>query len=239
MPTKTTEGTSGNRSMLLWLLLAIAVGALIWSFLNYWTTSRKLAVLTDPKLASELNQKETDELLEKMRALMIIPKDKNPIVATINDVETLATNQDFYRNAHNGDRLVIFTASKKAVIYDADDNRIVNVGPIFYTNPETEKSAVNSAERLAIEVRNGTSNTGAGTRVRDQLKANASFDVVGLGKAAKNDYTTTIIVDTTDGSKTELITALQRALGGATIIKAVPQGEAAPRSEILVIVGAK
>lgn len=238
MATSSTSSRGGMTTMLLWALLVIGLIAFGWSFYNYNQTSQKLAVLTDPKLASQLNEKQTAELLGKISKLIVLPQDKKPIVATIKDVETLAGRESFYTNAHNGDKLVIFQASRKAVLYDEDDNKIVNSGPIFFNNADAAAKATEQADRLAIEIRNGSTNATAAADLRDRLKTNYSFNVLRLGKAVKNTYTSTILVDNTDGTKTDLITALQKELG-ATVVKEVPQGEAAPRNEILIIVGAR
>jgi hypothetical protein len=233
-----TNSSAGMRQALLWALLAIVLAASAWSFYNYYTASHQLAILKDPKLASEVNKKQTAELLNKLKLLLVLPNDKNPVVATINDVEKLATTQDFYRMAHNGDKLIIFTASRKAVIFDEKANKVVNVGPIFFNNADTESRVTNPADKLQIEIRNGTTNTGAATSLRDRLKSNESFSVVRLGKAAKNNYSSTVLVDRTDGSKASLLEALQKELG-AIVVKEVPTGEADARNEILIIVGAK
>lgn len=238
MATRSTETGSSNRSPLLWSLLFVILIGLGWSVFNYYKTSQQLAVLTDPKLASELNKKQTEEVLAKVGKLIIFPKDKNAVVATINDVELLSTNQDFYREAHNGDKLIIFPSSKKAIIYDEDDNRIVNVGPIVYNNPATEAKVSGATDRLNIEIRNGTSNPNAGLGLRDRLRENASYNITTVSKSAKTDYTGTVIVDLSQGAKSDLVTGLQKELG-ATVVTAVPNGEAATGAEVLVIVGAR
>lgn len=222
---------------LLLALLVVAVGAFAWSFWSYQNVKQEVAVLKDPQLASELNQKQTEELLSKVSKLLVLPNERQPVVATINDVETLASTQDFYALANNGDKLIIFQNARKAVIYDEDDNKIVNVGPIFVNNAEGEPQAVTpEADRLTIELRNGSADAGSSIAVRDRLLANYTFNVTKLGKTAKPDYTGYIIVDNTNGSKATMLEALQKELG-ATVVKEAPDGEADPRAEVLVIVG--
>lgn len=225
-------------SVLMWLVLGLIVLGILWSGYNYYSTSKQLAVLTDPNIAAEASRKQTEEVLGKIGKLMILPKDKKPVVATINDVEKLSTTQDFYREAHNGDRLVIFPASKKAIIYDEDDNRIVNVGPIVYNSPEAEAKVSQDAERLNIEIRNGTTNTGAGLSLRDRLRENGTYNIVTVSKSQKTDYPSTILIDQTNGAKASLVSQLQKELG-ATVVTSLPDGEGATSSEILIIVGAR
>ena len=231
-----TRGSRGNATnFLLWALLVVAIAAFAWSFFNYQTVKKEIEVLKDPNLASQLNQQQTEALLEKVGKLMVLPSEKNPVVATINDVETLASTQDFYAPANNGDKLIIFQTSRKAVIYDEDDNKIVNVGPIFFSD-DAAAVPTTQADRLTIELRNGSANSGAATSIRDRLMANYSFNVTKLGKAANTNYTGYTLVDTTNGAKPDLIQALQKELG-AQVTTTAPEGEAAPRAEILVIIG--
>ncbi len=231
-------GSSKLTNALLIALLVLAVAGFAWSYINYQAAQKKIAVLTDPKLASELNQKQTDVLLEKLGKIMDLPAEKNPIVATINDVETLASTQDFYTNASNGDKLLIFSQSRKAIIFDENRNVLVNVGPIFYSDPKANDQPQRATDRITVDLRNGSSVADAASKIRDQLKATYGFNILRLAKAAKNDFTGTILVDLTDGSKGELVANLQKELG-ANVVKALPAGEAETKAEVVVIVGNK
>jgi hypothetical protein len=52
-----------------------------------------------------------------------------PTVATVKDITKLQ-GQEFFRNAKNGDRLLVFSVAKIAIIYRQKDHSIVNFGPI-------------------------------------------------------------------------------------------------------------
>lgn len=234
----TALGSSKLTNALLIALLVLAVAGFAWSYINYQAAQKKIAVLTDPKLASELNQKQTEVLLEKLGKLMDLPAEKNPIVATINDVETLAATQDFYTNAHNGDKLLIFSQSRKAIIYDENRNVLVNAGPIFYSDPAANAQPQRAADRVTIDLRNGSTVADLAVKTRDQLKTTFAFNILRIAKAAKTDYTTTTLIDLTDGSKGQMVADLQKALG-ANVVKQMPNGEAETKAEIVVILGSK
>lgn len=68
------------------------------------------------------------EVLEKVRALIEIPADSNPTVATIVDVEKLRAQNAFYAKAKNGDHLVLTT--KRAILYRESTNKIIDVAPV-------------------------------------------------------------------------------------------------------------
>lgn len=233
---RTTSGK--GQIILMWILLFLSVGAFLWSFLNYTQTKKQLAILTDPKLASELSQKETEVLLSKISKHAILPKEKNPVVAVINDVETLAATQDFYSMAHNGDKVVIYSGARKAIIFDEKQDRIVNIGPVFYTDQPASASPTPVEGRITIELRNGTKANDAAVQMRDSLLNNEAFNVYKLGKAVKSDYAATVILDKTGGKKGDIVAALQKATNG-TVVQELPVGEPDTAGEVLVIIGNK
>jgi len=230
---------SGMGSALPVLLILVIVG-FAWSFYSYQQAKNQLAVLTDPKQANELNAKQTEELLAKVSKLVVLPNEKNPVVATINDVEVLAATQDFYKDANNGDKLIIFTQSRKAIIYNEAQNKLINVGPILYNSSSGQvTSQTIPADRLTIDLRNGTKTSDLGVQTRDTLASNYSFLIIRLAKAANANYTETTIVDQTkDDKKADIVNALQKQLN-AKVVKELPVNETTSSAEVVVILGKK
>ncbi len=74
---------------------------------------------------------------------MVLP-DEQPTVATVTDPEKLQS-QEFFRQAKAGYKVLIFTAAKKAVLYDPVGNRIVEVGPL-QTNDKPEETTATDEE---------------------------------------------------------------------------------------------
>lgn len=241
MATKEIKTRSGGSAMdrilpILLVLALLGAGLLYW---NYTQAKEKLSVLTDPQQANELSQEQTALLLEKVRKIAVLPDEDNPVVATINDVETLSSNQNFYKDANIGDKLIIFARARHAIIYDEKANRIVNMGPIFYTNSDGENQPGSLVQegKLAIDLRNGSSTKDLAITTKDRLATvNKAFNVVHLAKAANANYTGITIYDQTDGAKAELIAALQRELG-AVIVQTLPAAEADSTAEVVVILG--
>jgi len=126
------------------LLILIAVLATIGFgliFKKYIETKKQLEVATSAEGQKAIVQKEVDDLLGKVGKLIVLPQNEEPTIATITDVEALKQEQSFYTDARNGNRVIIYMQAKKAIIYDEENNILVNVGPIFL-NEETESPPV-------------------------------------------------------------------------------------------------
>lgn len=81
------------------------------------------------KNPQSLVQADQNKLVDKVGALINLPKDEEPSIATVSDKEKLK-EQAFFKEAENGDTLLIYTKAKKAILYRESANRVVEVAPI-------------------------------------------------------------------------------------------------------------
>jgi hypothetical protein len=86
----------------------------------------------------EFAKDEVRLLKEKIGTLIELPSGEEPTVATVSDVEKLKS-QSFFVHAQNGDKVLIYTADKKAILYRPSTNKIIDVAPV---NVGAEKTAV-------------------------------------------------------------------------------------------------
>lgn len=93
----------------------------------------KNLVVEDP---AAKQAKETKELIDKISRHIVLP-DEKPVVATIEDKDILVKEQQFYKDAANGDYLIIFPQAAKAIIYSKEKDVLVNVGPLI-VEPQIE-----------------------------------------------------------------------------------------------------
>ncbi|MDA1169309.1 MAG: hypothetical protein O3A36_03150 [bacterium] len=93
---------------------------------NLEKTSQELEELK--KSTENSGQEAANKVLQKVRALIDIPGEPAPTVATITDVETLRKSNDFYNKANNGDTLII--TANRAILYNAEKNIIIDVVPV-------------------------------------------------------------------------------------------------------------
>ena len=108
---------------------SLAVGVLLLSgtFTNNNTTIPDNATTQSASTDAE-------QVITQLGTHMLLPESEHPVVASIKDVEKLQESSAFYKNAENGDRLIVFPQTKKAVIFSTDDNIIVNSGLVVDTN---------------------------------------------------------------------------------------------------------
>lgn len=77
----------------------------------------------DPNAAIE---RETRSLTLRIGRFMELPKGEQPSLATVTDKAKLK-GQDFFSNAQNGDKLLIYSKAKKAILYRPSTEKIIEV----------------------------------------------------------------------------------------------------------------
>jgi hypothetical protein len=77
----------------------------------------------------QLTHPHTNELtaLENHLAPMIALPDEQPTLATVSDVKKLP-HSSFFQNAANGDKVLVYPVSQKAILYRPATGKIIEVG---------------------------------------------------------------------------------------------------------------
>ena len=78
---------------------------------------------------AKISEREAQALIAKVSQLIVLPADETPTVATVTDPDKLKS-QPFFANAKAGDKVLIYTAAGKAILYDPVSNKIVEVAPV-------------------------------------------------------------------------------------------------------------
>ncbi|MBP6883886.1 MAG: hypothetical protein KBC06_01490 [Candidatus Pacebacteria bacterium] len=86
-----------------------------------------------------VNRTEIQMLTEEVGQLIVLPTNETPTIATVSDPSALK-NQAFFADAKKGDKVLIYTNAKKAILYDPIIKKIVNMAPVntgdFPNKPE-------------------------------------------------------------------------------------------------------
>ena len=109
------------------IVLVLAIAAAVYFFFQYQKAQQ---LLQNPTLAAQLQE---NALLAQVGKLMVLPTGEVPQVATVSDVSKLK-DQPFFSNAKNGDKVLIYTKARQAILYDPIANKIINVAPVNLGN---------------------------------------------------------------------------------------------------------
>lgn len=118
-----------NRAKLaLFVLILVIAGGGIFFFRQYQN-----AVRNPQAQIEQNNSRETKEVVSKLSKILLLPSDKQPTVAKVEDVEKLKkSNENFYKDVTKDDYLVLYT--DRAIIYRKKENKIINIAPIVDTS---------------------------------------------------------------------------------------------------------
>jgi hypothetical protein len=87
---------------------------------------------------------QTTALVKQVGKLINLPANETPTIATVQNTSKLS-GQPFFDGAKVGDKLLIYTTAKKAILYRPSTNRIINVGPIAINTTNTPTSGTTTS----------------------------------------------------------------------------------------------
>jgi hypothetical protein len=230
------------KSVVFKIILLLLIIAAVFAAFMYYKTRQELRSLTTPQGQQEAAKKEIKTLVASLGKLTILP-DEDPVIATILDEHALATQSAFYKDAQKGDKLLVYPKAQKAYIYSPSRNLLVNSGPLILDqNKDSAKTSTESPTetpaaqaQFTIEVRNGTTVTGVGTKMKQKLVANG-YDVAAVNDASLKDYTSTQVFAVSAKASSAELKQLEQQTGGKLVTQ-LRDGEATSTADVLVIVG--
>ena len=178
------------------------------------------------------------QTVEKISSLILLPQGEEPTVATVAD-KTKLDSQPFFKDALNGDKVLIYAKAGVAILYRPSLNKIVTVAPVQtvadQTLTPTPAPVTQKVSKPQIVLYNGTTKTGL-TLTIERLILNGiqNVEISDRVNAVRTDYATTSVIDIS-GKYTDTVTEIAGLLSGKVI--SLPAGEERPDADILVIVG--
>lgn len=216
-------------NIVIYIITLVAIIAISLSIFIYREYLKVKTQLENPARVTETANK---TILEKLGKLIQLPTEENPTIATVNDIEKLK-DQDFFANAKNGDKLIVYTNAKKAILYDLIANRIIDVAPVNIGTQSANLSATPGAspstqatQITKVALYNGTTTVGLTALAEKFLKEKlgSQIEIVSKDNAVKQDYEKTVVVDLNNNGDQ----ATPIALAFSTNISALPEGEKKP-----------
>ncbi len=80
-------------------------------------------------------QKEVENLVAEISKVIKLPENETPTIATVTDASKLS-DQAFFASAQNGDKVLIYSNSKKIYLYRPSEKRIIEASIINITQKE-------------------------------------------------------------------------------------------------------
>jgi len=228
-------------------IIAVVILALGGSAYYFYHQYKKTAVV------------EANDIAGKVGKLMELPNEPATL-ATVTDKEKLK-DQPFFAHSENGDKALIYTQAKKAILYRPSTNKIIEVMYLSITQnanssaPTSDSSTQNPAptqeqaqptsvdnsttqipavaEPVKAAVYNGTSTKGMAATVADKISVLDGVAIVAKTNAV-GTYVNTTVVNLT--GKDDMAQKIASVIG-AQVTKDLPSGEKAPDADILVIAG--
>lgn len=106
------------------LTVIIIIGAGFFIYSNF-KSNKSQGNQIDQKAAQE----EVKKLVSEVGKFIDLPTGENPTVATITDITKLK-DQPFFARAKNGDKVLIYTNARKAILYDPQAKKVIDIAPI-------------------------------------------------------------------------------------------------------------
>ena len=210
------------KKIVLWsAIFLIVISSLATAVYFYWMYQK----LKNSSQATATNEVKT--ITQTISRFMDLPVGEMPSLATITDEKKLK-DQEFFKKAKNGDKVLIYANARKAILYRPSSGRVIEFAPLA-----VEANAKPIATQIPVALYNGSSKIGLTNTTETKLKTLTELSVIAKENAKKKDYKNTLVIDLT-GSNTDLVQKIATLLNGE--VSTLPNGEKKPESEILIIV---
>jgi len=225
------------------LIILILFTAILPSYYFYSKYEKNRKLLENPREAA---REELGSLIEEVGKVVELPGGEEPTAATVSDKEKLK-NQPFFARSENGDRVLIYTQAKKAILYRPSIHKVIDIAPLIIGPSEnTPTPTIVTSENtpaptkilkpVRVSIYNGTPAMGFSLGFEKKLKEKygEKIEITERETAGKNTYSEILVVNLT-GKDTTLAEDISQFLGAK--IGALPEGEIRPEADILIILG--
>lgn len=214
------------------ILVLIVIASGVYAF-RLKKTNDELKMKIPPTQAQE--EADIATIVPYVSKYMVLP-DEKPTIATVVDKEKLNKSQPFFKDAENGDKILVFQNARKVLLYrnhGTGSGKVINFD-VFVINPPANQQG--NVRALPVEIRNGAGDAALAAAVEKRLKDAAGATVqTSVSDAKASDYKGILVVDPSGKnaqSAQEVATFLKGQVG------ALPRGETAQGDGLVIFVGA-
>ncbi len=111
-----------TRNIFFSLLGLLVIGLIVIAYMYTQINTLK-------KSPEEVAKNEVADIIEKVGKLTVLPTDEEATVATVTNLDRLK-DQAFFANAQIGDKVLIYQANRKAILYNPTSNKIIEISSV-------------------------------------------------------------------------------------------------------------
>lgn len=225
-----------NSSVLITFALLISLSANAYMASLWWGQRSELIKLQESPQA--LADQELDQLVAEISQIITLPSGV-PALATVTDADNLKERQVFFKDAVNGDKVLIYanhpdTNMRRAYLYRPSTKQIINVAPISLGSDQTTLIEKQDDE-FSLEIRSGGGSqelVSQAERIVQEIFPNSKAKAV--EDRTKGSYTGNLLVNLR--ADADLVQKLTTVFNDLTVID-LPAGEERGQTDMLLIVG--
>ncbi len=104
---------------------------------EYYKTQKELSAFQEDETVRAI--KEKNDIIKKVGKLAFLPQDEEPTMAEVTKAVKVRS-QKFFSQAEDGDRVLIYPKSQRAVLYRPSINKVIELAPISLSEMENTVS---------------------------------------------------------------------------------------------------
>jgi len=109
------------------------VSALCYFAYNYIDTKNQLSQISNSETKTN---EENKKLVNDIGKYIELPGE-TPTVATVNDASKL-NHQEFFKNAKNGDKVLVFSESGRALLYRPSTQKVIEYSKVSFSSEQSQ-----------------------------------------------------------------------------------------------------
>ena len=124
------------------LALLVGLGLYAWQLRTDKDNlqSQLTTLKTNPQAAV---QQQTTELINQVGSLINLPKGETPTVAAVTSAAQAKQQSAFFKDAQNGDKVLLYVKAGEAILYRPSTNKIIIVAPLTFSGNGTTGTSKN------------------------------------------------------------------------------------------------
>lgn len=91
--------------------------------------------LIDARRIASNPERQAEQTVERVGKLMVLPNNETPAVMTVVDKSKIKNIPFLERTVQNNDKVLVYSKTKKVVVYRPAEHKIVDIGPVSIAQP--------------------------------------------------------------------------------------------------------